>query len=149
MRPLIRSANSEDYEWVMAQAEEFDKFFDAKFSLVPDKEEAAILFKALIDSHLFLISEINGVRTGFITGLISPHFLNSNVNTLTEILWWVDTKYRLGRSGVTLLNAFVEWGKENVQMINFSLEDKSPINDSTLERRGFRYKERAFIMECV
>jgi len=49
--------------------------------------------------------------------------------------------------GLMLLEEFTDWGKRNADWISFSLEDKSPVKDTTLTKRGFRLKERSFILE--
>lgn len=149
MSVIIREATMHDLDWVLAESELFDKFFDAKFSLVPSRDEAEQFFRGMISNHLFLISENNGVASGFICGLVTPSIFKKDITTLTELLWWVAQEYRHTRAGLLLLEEFISWGKDNVKMINFSLEEKSPIRDETLTRRGFKLKERAFTMECV
>lgn len=149
MSITIRAATIKDYDWVLEQSHKFMDFFGSKFNFVPNGDRALVFFKNLIENHLFLIAEDDGVKTGFIAGLVSPNVFNDEITNLTEILWWVDEDYRLGRSGSMLLDAFVDWGRENCDAINFTLETKSPIKDKTLEKRGFVLKERAFLLECT
>lgn len=149
MSITVRQATTDDFNWVVEECHKFMAFFESKFNFIPTQDKALDFFSSLISNHLFLISEDNGKKTGFIAGLVTPNLFNNEIQNLTEILWWVDEKHRMTRSGAMLLDAFVAWGKENCDVINFTLETKSPINDKTLLKRGFALKERAFTLECV
>jgi hypothetical protein len=143
---VVRKAKVEDIEWLVAESEEFAKFFDAKISLY-NPEHLSHVFGVLIDSHLIFVAEVRGERSGFIAGLYTSHFLNPHITTLTELLYWVSPKFRGSRSALMLLNAFDEWGAEHADWVLMTIEDKSPMKDETLFKRGFRHKENCFIKE--
>lgn len=148
MTVSIRKADRGDLGWLLGECTKFDAFFGARFTLVPDAEEANAFLTNIIDNHLFFVSEVDGKMSGFICGIVTPSIFKKDVTMLTEMMWWVNEDYRRGRSGLALFNEFVSWGKDNVDMINFALEHNSPIKDGTLTKRGFKLKERAFTMEC-
>lgn len=143
---VVRKAKVEDISWLVAECEEFSKFFDSKIALY-NPEHLGHVFEVLIDSHLIFVSEVRGERSGFIAGLYTSHFLNPNITTLTEILYWVCPQYRGSRSALMLLNAFNEWGADHADLIAMTIEDKSPMREESLFKRGYRLKEKAFIRE--
>ena len=148
MATIVRTANSDDVEWVLPELEEFSKFFDSKIPLYNEDYARVIVWDMITgDSHLFLVAERDGRPLGFICGFVSGHPFNPDIRTLVELLWWVKLEERGGSAGARLLNAFVDWGKSNVDWITMTLEDKSPVNDLTLTKRGFRLKERSFVLE--
>jgi GNAT superfamily N-acetyltransferase len=143
---VVRKAVSEDIAWLVAESDEFAKFFDAKIPLY-NPEHLRHVFAVLADEHLLLVAEVNGERSGFIAGLYTPHFLNPNITTLAEVLFWITPKYRGSRSASLLLNEFVSWGKINADWIMMTLENKSQMKPQSLIKRGFKFKEHSYIME--
>src|SRR6476469_848409 len=144
----VRPATLSDLDWLMGQLRSFSRFFASKRPLFEDETYARATFATFIEHHLVLISDGHGVGpTGFIAGLKMPHLFNPKIMTLTEMFWWVDEKYRGTRSGLLLLQAFTNYGKANADWINFTLEDESPVAERSLTRRGYRLKERNFLME--
>lgn len=143
---VVRKAQSEDISWLVAESEEFGKFFNSKIPLY-NPEHLRHVFKVLIDSHLVLVAEVNGERSGFIAGLYTSHFLNPNITTLAEVLFWITPKHRGSRSALYLLNAFDEWGETNADWIIMTLEDGSLMKDRSLHKRGYKNKERSFVKE--
>ena len=81
--------------------------------------------------------------------MIAPHIFNPKIMTLTEVFWWVKPEHRGSRAGRDLIEEFILWGKENVDWIITTLEENSPVNDSVFLNRGFKPKERSFIMEVT
>jgi RimJ/RimL family protein N-acetyltransferase len=147
---VIRKATLLDIPWLLEQAREFDKFFGAKRSLIPsDAEEATALLEALITTQVcFIAADVNG-RMGFIAGALGPHYLNREILILTALLWWVDPKFRGSSAGARLLNHFIAYGKDNADWISMQIETHSPISARSLERLGFKERERNFLMEVA
>jgi hypothetical protein len=143
----VRTARDHDLDFLVAEARQFSDFYGTKIPLFPGEERARIAFKNLMEKHLVLISEIDGERTGFIAGYFVPHAFNPDIRVLSECLWWVKEDFRMGRSGLALLNAFVDFGKKHAQWISFCLEHHSPVNPKTLLKRGFKLHEQAFLLE--
>lgn len=147
----VRLANSADKDWLKAQLKEFADFFGTKKSLFGAPDHVDTGLEELIMRHLVLIAEASTPegteRAGMIVGTIGPHMMNPEIRVLAEMFWWVSRKWRASRAAVMLLEAFIDYGKANADWITFVLEDMSPVRDKTLERKGFRLKERMFLME--
>lgn len=101
-----------------------------------------------MDNHLFLVSaDEDDNMVGFITGMLLPHMFNPDIITLVEVFWWVNSSHRRSKAGLKLLNAYVDYGKQNADWIICTLESHSPVNDKAFIKRGFKYKEKSFLME--
>jgi GNAT superfamily N-acetyltransferase len=160
----VRHARKDDIPWLLEQLREFDQFFGAGRSLFPsDPLRAQHFLEALIFQHPFHIAEY--VRrvgppdafhpgtavepVGFIAGALGPHPYNPAIRQLTEMFWWVAPAYRGSRAGSLLLDAFLDEGKQRADWIVMTLEADSPVHDRILEKRGFKPKERSFLLEVV
>jgi hypothetical protein len=144
----VRQATINDLEWVLKEAENFSKFYGSKISLTADKVYAQKFLSNLIEHHVLFVShKEDGALTGFIAGFMAPHHFNPAIKTLCELLWWVPEEFRGSRAGAMLLNKFIEYGKANCDWITFVLEDNTPISDKALIKRGFRMKEKSYLME--
>lgn len=145
---IIRKALATDIPWLVEQLKEFSKFFGGKFSLFPGEDEAAKILNMLIATQPFWVAQlVDETRVGFVAGVLHPHLLNPALIVLTELFWWVVPEHRGGRAGLQLLNELHHFGLQHADWIVFTLEAESPVNPQTLERRGFRLKERNYILE--
>ncbi len=147
----LRPGVPEDCEWMLGQLREFDMFIGAKRSLFPDVATATTQMLSLIAEHVVILAYSDVVEppepVGFIIGLVGPHYFNPQLTVLTELMWWVDPEWRRSRAGLMLLNTFIAVGKEHADWIIVTLEEKSPVNPTTLEKRGFNLWERSYILE--
>lgn len=145
----VRGAALSDLDFILGELKKFADFYESKSSLFgPDDNYNSAIISKLISEHLFLICEHDqDGSVGFISGTMAPHFLNPNIKVLSEVFWWVRPEYRMSRAGLLLLNAYVDYGKENCDWVTITIEDKSPINDKSLIKRGFKLKEKSFLME--
>lgn len=148
----IRPAQAEDIPWLVGQLKVFSAFFGTKRPLFPDDEFAAKGLAMMMTNHLVLVAEmfhdeLSAGPVGFIAGYVTPHPFNPTIRTLTETFWWVAEEYRWSRAGLKLLNAFVDWGRDNADWIMFALEEKSPVKEEVLLKRGFRLQERNYLCE--
>jgi len=143
----IRDAVATDLDWIMAQMEAFADFYGSELKLDSNKEYGRGYVTSLIDSQYVKIASDGPERLGIIAGFKSPHHFNPDITIFSELLWWVPAEHRNTKAGAALLNDFMEYGKANADWISFSLEDNTPIDDSFLLRRGFRLKEKAYLME--
>lgn len=92
------------------------------------------------------VSFKGGVPTGALGSLCTAHPLNPDFSVLTEIVWFVLPEYREGRSGAMLLNAFIEKAKAmKADYCTLSLLMTSAVNIASLEKRGFKMGEYAFV----
>lgn len=83
---------------------------------------------------------------GVIGGVVVPHYLNQTKRTLAEIMWYVLPEFRETRVGLLLMKEYANKAKE-FDYATFSLLAGSPISDKTLNKFGFKLKERSFLME--
>lgn len=144
----LRKADLGDLGWLVKQLRAFDAFQGTKKSLFPESaEEAVSLLEGLIQAHPFIVAEDFAGPVGFIAGVLQPHPYNSQVKMLSELFWWVDPRYRGSTAGARLLEAFIEYGKRNADLVVMTLEEKSPVDPRSLERKGFRLYERNFMLE--
>lgn len=143
-----RPAFISDVEWLFEQCEAFAKFYGSKISLAGNPEYGKMFLGGLIENHYVQIGLKDGVRAGFIAGMVTPHHFNPNIKQLAELLWWVPEEFRNSGVGAKLFAEFITFGKENCDWITFTLEENSPVGDAVLLKRGFRMTERAYLMEC-
>ncbi len=146
----VRHGEERDVDWLLSQLKKFSTFYGTKRSLYgSDDHVREILFRCIGDHILLIAERAEAGPVGFISGFVGPHPYNPSIRSLTETAWWVDEDHRGSRAGLLLFNAFVAWGRSNVDWIVFAIEDHSPVNPDILVRRGFRLQERNFLMEVV
>lgn len=144
----IREARIKDIDWIFEECKSFAKFYGTKADLAGDMNYGMSYLFDLVTLHFVRIAEDEqGQRLGFIAGLITPHHFNPKLTLMTELLWWVPEHFRNTGAGKKLFDAFTEYGKMNADLVTFTLEDNSPVKDEFLLKRGFRFKERTFILE--
>lgn len=147
----IRLGRADDAPWMLEELHAFDAAFRrGKFSLIPSSEDVAKdAVLALLTNSAFVtfIAERDGERIGFIVGHLGPHFYNPEFIQLTELLWWVPPQERGSLAGGRLLDAYVKWGRVNADLIVMTLNEHTPIHQTTLERRGFTLTEHHYHLE--
>lgn len=147
---MIRKANGSDAEWLGSQLREFSRFFGTVRALYPsDPAVALAIVHHMIATLEFFVAIDNrtGEPLGFIAGMLGPHPMNPDIRTLSEVFWWVTPARRGSTAGHRLLEHFIEFGHKRADWIVMTLEAKSPVDPSALERRGFRLHERSYLME--
>jgi hypothetical protein len=148
----VRRATGDDADWILGQLREFSHFFGTKHPLFPsDADVAASIVHAMIANLVFFIAVDHRTLEpqGFIAGAVGPHPMNPELKTFAEVFWWVTPSRRGSSAGARLLERFVEFGRANAQWVIMTLEAKSPVDPASLERRGFRLHERAYLMEVA
>ncbi len=148
MRITVRRATIEDISWLLTQLTHFSRFFGSKRELCGNLPYAEGFLHQLVEKHLLLIADGEGVgQVGFVAGLVTPHPFNPDISLLAETFWWVSEEHRGSRAGLMLLDAFTDWGKKNVNWLTFGLEEISPVSDRCLTKRGFKLRERSYLLE--
>lgn len=144
-----RYATLLDIPFLLEQLWSFDDFCGTKHSLIsPVEGEATEVLAQLITNSFFKIVETEkGRMVGFICGILTPHILNPKLNVFTELFWWVMEEARGTAAGALLLLEFVEFGKNHAQWTIMTLEEHSPVKPESLEKRGFKLKERNYLLE--
>lgn len=143
----IRNACLDDLEWIIQQLKKFSQFFGSKKPLFNDQYASDGLTN-LINNHVFLVCEKSGDGlVGLISGIVTPHSFNPEIKVLAEAFWWIDEAHRGSRAALLLLNEFTKIGKNIADWVIFTLEDQSPVNDRCLTNRGYKFKEKNYILE--
>lgn len=143
-----RLATADDIDWLLVELAEFSAFYGTKRPLCgPDEDYNRALLSKLITDHLLMIAERGTERLGLIAGMYTPHFMNPDIQTLSELFWWVAPRHRRTPAGKLLLDAFVQWGRENADWVFFTLEHDSPVSERVMTKRGFRIKESQYLLE--
>jgi len=143
----IRHADTYDATWMLEQLRGLDGIYKAKKSMFGDTNKALANLHLMIDQHVAFVAERDNESLGFIAGFVGPHPYNNNIRVLTETFWWVVPEHRASRAAVLLFNAFVSWGRENVDWISMTLLTGTPANPDALTRRGFKEVETSYLME--
>lgn len=147
MSVKIRQANDTDIEWLSHQLKAFSDFNASKIPLYK-KEYASEFINTMLKRDLCLVAyKDEDTRMGFISGMITNHIYNPEIKMLVEMFWWVDPSYRASRAGLMLLNYFTDIGKDYADWIVFTLEHHSPVNEKSLTKRGFKLRERSYLLE--
>jgi hypothetical protein len=148
MRIDTRRATPKDVDWLVTQLRAFSEFMGTRLPLFGSEELVRVNLATMIDSHVVLIAEReDGLLMGFIGGVYIPHVFNPEIRVLSETFWWVSPEHRNTRAGLLLLNAFVDFGKAHADWITVALEEKSPVSDRCLTKRGFRTLEKNYLLE--
>jgi len=143
----IRTGKLKDYGFIKTELEKFSNFYDTGFSLY-NKDSIKPLVETFIKDHVVYIAENkNEEPAGFIMGTFNPHPYNPALWALTESFWWVKEEHRNTGAGLKLLDKFIEFGKEYADFITLTLEDNSPIGEKHFLKRGFKIKEKSFLLE--
>lgn len=144
---------SEDTPYILGELPAFAR--ESGFPL-PSTEVAERKLRAILESHLALVAvDEAGRRLGFILGYVAPHHFWEDWWQLTELLFWVGRDSRGGHAGLrggrvalALLDAFVDWGRRNVDRISFATSRTTNLRAAALERRGFQFHEAYFVLDC-
>jgi hypothetical protein len=143
----VRRGTFDDIEDILVMLQEFAVFYNSRYSVYPDEEHAKKFLTSMVNDHLVLVCTHDGETIGLIAGMLLPHIFNPKIKTLVETFWWVQKDYRETRAGAMLLNEYVRFGRQNVNWILATIEDNSPVRDETFLKRGFKLKEKSFLME--
>jgi RimJ/RimL family protein N-acetyltransferase len=144
----IRKADYYDAEWMYRELSEFASWTGGKHKLFPeDPEVARAIIRNVIENHVAFIACDHATQCGLIAGYMTVHPFNPKLRLLAEAWWWVTPEYRGSSAALRLLNAWVEFGNKNADLLTFALEEESPVNPTVLTRRGFRRREVGYLLE--
>lgn len=150
MAIAIRPATAGDLDWLVGQLRAFSRFCGTKLPAFGDEAHVRAGLENFIASHLLLIAERDETeRLGFLGALGIPHPFNPEIKLLTEMFWWVDEERRGSRAAPMLLDAYVEWGRANADWVTMALEHHSPVSEKHLLKRGFKLRERSYLLEVA
>lgn len=144
----VRQAQVCDIPWLTEQLREFAASLGTRHSYIPATAEGIQAeLGAMISNHVLLVSLQDDTPTGCIGGLLAPHAMNNELTALVERFWWVDPKYRGGRSAYVLLKEFLSVGDNIADVTVVSLEQDSNVSEKMLSKLGLKLYERSFAKE--
>lgn len=144
---VIREALPSDTEWFVRELEIFSRFNATKYPLFKDAETTRGIVLTLVKDHFVRVAERGGEPVGFIAAYVVRNMFNPDILVQSETFWWVTEAHRQSSAGARLLDAYIEWGRENVQWVSFALQAHSPVKIETMTKRGFKLHELYFLME--
>ena len=143
----LRDATYDDIGWAITQLADFVADLGYKHSYLFTEDNLRRILAKMVDSHVFIVAEVENELQGMICGEYMHHPYNPSVVMLYEHFWWVPEAYRASGVGGQLLEAFVSTGKECADTIKVSLEHNSGVPDGYMERFGLRLAEKTYILE--
>jgi len=141
----IKDAQPKDIAWLMCQAEIFAASYKAPFALM-DRAHVYKLIEKLVAEDFFKIAEIDGVRAGLLGATVVPHVFNPQVRMAIELIWYVRKDYRSQGAGKALIESYVEWAKENADVVKMSLHSDTEVSGNFMAGMGFQFKEKSFML---
>jgi len=145
---LIRKATLNDIDFIRKELKAGDIYYNTKYKLSEASESyQKEKLEMLINTQVFLIAEIDYIPVGYILAVGSKHFFNPDIRKLDVLLWWVKEEYRKTRAGYLLLKTVVKFGKENFDWIWLDVNVDAQIKNESLEKLGFKNKEKTYLME--
>lgn len=109
-----------------------------------DKDSLNKLFDLTVAGKTCWVARDNGKAVGLLAATAVPNMLNSNLLTLSELVWYVMPDYRNGRAALRLFNLF-EIESKKYHMSTFSLLPSLGDGLNFLDKRGYKMKEYAFV----
>lgn len=141
----VRLIKPEDFDWcVEVAAIRMLKEEVKRPELINERILRLIVNKMYIDESA-VIAFVDGEYAGAVGGFLTPNLLNPDIATMTELIWYVLPEYRNSRVGALLLKAYDKATSDSpAHEGTLSLLNSSPVNYSSLEKRGFYKEEQGF-----
>lgn len=159
-RITVRRATLHDTDWILEHLPALSTVIGERYSLLPETREEArsIIDRFVAHTHEGFFTwiaerwtsdgeEIYPERLGFFVAQVASHPFNPALRMCSALLIWVIPSARRSAAMWHLFNAFVAHGKRYAHWINFSCNVWTNIRHESLERRGFRFTERCYLME--
>ena len=142
----VRAATENDLDWCLGELQKFDVHFGSKIPLFGENSRG--LLTRFIRDHIMLVADMDGCGpVGFIGGWAYPHPFNQAIRVLTLGFWWVVPEHRRSRAGLMLLDSLTEIGVRSYDWVSFAIGADAGISDSTMLRRGFKLREKNYLLE--
>lgn len=135
----------DDVPWLIEQVSEFIEF--TGYQELFDPEFLPALVTGCVAQHFVIVAynSESGERMGMLAAHLNAHPFNPRKKLLAELCWWVPRNFRHTRAGIALLVTYTEWGKKNADIVTVCTMDNSPLNQGSLEKRGFKFKEKTYV----
>ena len=140
----VRLATLEDLPWLLEQGK---KFADTMGPGFYNEEYLPKFGQVMITQNIILVAADGDQIFGMLGAAKVPNIFNPDRISLLEVFWWVAEESRGGKAAALLLKEFVKLkDRLGADDLILSLEADSPIKESSLEKRGFRLREKAYVM---
>jgi len=143
---MIRYVTAEDSDFVLESAKKFIEYQPTPLSW--DEDHVSRVLEHIANEGSFLIHENSeGIPTGMVGVIYTPHVFDPTAMVGTEVFLWVDEKYRNGFTMIRLLKAMESecdgMGCDQVIMSSTSLTPK--FGKFLTNRMGYDQFETAYI----
>lgn len=142
----IRKAATSDINYILSQLKEFSEFFGSKYSLY-DEDGVTNFVTFVIKDHVFFMVEKAEKPIGFICGLVMPHIYNPKITVVYTSFFWVEEAYRKTRAAYMLISEYVKYSKQICKWVFLSIDSKTIIKDSSLNKFGFNPTGKNYLLE--
>lgn len=137
--------DKEDFQWCAEVASVRMLTEEVKRPELVDVPTLYLICNKMYEDQSAIVAKVDGEYAGAIGGYLHPNILNPNIATMAEMMWYVLPEYRRSRVGAMLLNAYDKMIKESpAHDATLSLLHTSPVNFSSIEKKGFKVEEQAF-----
>lgn len=109
---MIRKAEKKDVDEIVALVMNFYDEGLNKLGLNFEHESIKRLVSVLIDNHIFMVSDNNGIQ-GIIAGILSNSLYDNKQRILEEKIWFVSKDIRGSGVAIRLFKAFEDEAKKN------------------------------------
>lgn len=107
-----------------------------------DRIEALARFLGSHQDGCVFVADVDGQVVGMLAGHLPVHPM-LDIAMASELAWWVDPPYRVGKIGLQLLAAFEQWAKDHgaTHLLMVAPDEKVA---TFYERRKFARVEMAY-----
>lgn len=141
----IKPATSQDRQWAIGVAAKSMLTDEVGRADLYVPTQLGMYYGKVVKDGTGLICWKDGKRVGMVGGILLPHHLKPSYTVLTEIVWYVAPEARRSRAATLLLNGYKALIDEKADEGIFTLLAHTPVEDSSMERVGFKPYERNFI----
>ena len=140
----VRPATRDDLPWMIHRLREYTEEIGDPYFAFAGIEYAMSFVGGLIDNHLVFVSEENGKRTGFISGMTTPHPFNPANLVTASLFWYVLPARRGSRTGFDLLRELAMVGADRGGSTLVGIREGAGVRERSMARCGFKLHERVY-----
>ena len=140
----VRPATRDDSPWMIHRLREYTEEIGDPYFAFAGIKYAMSFVGGLIDNHLVFVSEVDGVRTGFISGMTTPHPFNPATMVTTSLFWYVLPDRRGSKSAKFLLDSLSLTGSARKTHTIVGIREGANVGERSMARLGFKLHERVY-----
>jgi len=146
---VIREANLKDIDVIVSMSKKFYQTTHYKNFADFNDETVSDLATNLLENHVMLVAEVDGVVVGMVGLFVAPFMFNSEKTGAYEVVWWVNPDAQGSGVGYHLLQAIEPAcrakGADIIQMV--MMANSPEIARQIYERNGYAHSETSFTKE--